>query len=61
MREYKGWQIMTVGGFCTMKRYEASKDEKWHWAFKLKDCKVLCDTRDEGLTINELYLKPLYI
>lgn len=61
MKEYNGWGIERVGGFCTIKRYIARKADKWHWAFLLRDCKELCDTRDNGGTIKELYLRPLYI
>ena len=61
MREYNGWQIENVGGFCTMKRYIASKGNMWHWAFLLRECKELCDLRDNGKEIKELYLRPLYI
>ena len=61
MKEYNGWEIEKIGGFCTMKRYHARKDDKWHWAFLLRECKELCDLRDAGKEIKELYLKPLYI
>ena len=60
MKEYNGWQIEKVGGFATMKRYVASKGELWHWAFLLRECKELCNTRDEGGKIKDLYLRPLY-
>lgn len=58
---YNGWIIEKVGGFCTMQRYHAKKGNLWHWAFLLRECKALCDTRDEGGEVKELYLKPLYI
>lgn len=60
MKEYNGWQIERVGGFCTMKRYVASKNDKWHWAFLLRECKELCDIRDNGGDIKKLYLRSLY-
>ena len=61
IREYNGWQIEAQGGFCTMKRYVASRGDRWHWAFLLRECKGFCDIRNEGGNIKELYLKPLYI
>ena len=61
MKEYNGWDIEKVGGFCTMKRYVAAKGDLWHWAFLLRECKKFCDTRDKGGDIGELYLKSLYI
>ncbi len=67
VRKYKDWYIETVGGYITIKRFEAEKGEdflapdyKWHWSFKLKDCKELCDKRDAGKEIDPLYLKSLY-
>ena len=64
MRKYNGWLIETQGGFCTMKRYVASRGDKWHWAFRLYECKALCDKRDAGEDIGGiyggLYLRPLY-
>lgn len=60
IREYNGWIITTVGGFMTLKRFEARKGENWHWAFRLRDCRELCDSRDGGNPIKELYLRPLY-
>ncbi len=61
MKKYNGWVIEGVGGFCTMKRYVVRKGELWHWAFLLRECKELCDTRDNGGSIKEIYLKSLYI
>ena len=58
---YNGWNIIKMGGLCTMKRYHAQKDNNWHWAFLLRECKQFCDIRDNGGTIKDLYLKPLYI
>ena len=60
MRYYNGWIITTAGGFMTMKRFIAHKGELSHWAFLLRECKEFCDKRDNGETIRELYLKPLY-
>ncbi len=61
MKQYNGWSIEKVGGFCTIKRYIATKGKLWHWAFLLRECKGLCDTRDNGGSIKGLYLKSLYI
>lgn len=58
--EYKGWSINKVGGVITHKRYEAYKGDNWHWAFLLRECKELCDIRDNGGEISKLYLKNLY-
>ena len=68
VRKYKDWYIETVGGHITIKRFEAEKGDKfdpksnyqWHWAFKLKDCKEICDKRNRGEEVKELYLKSLY-
>jgi len=60
-RYYNGWQIETQGGFCTMKRYVARKGNQWHWAFLLRDCKGICDSRDKGIEPSRLYLNPLYV
>ena len=59
--EYNGWQIIKLGGCCTMSRYHAQKGDQWHWAFLLRECKRFCDLRDSGAEISKLYLKPLYI
>jgi len=59
--KYNGWQIIKLGGLCTMKRYHAQKGDLWHWAFLLRECKAFCDVIDSGGTIPELYLRPLYI
>jgi len=61
VKYYNGWEISSEGGFCTIKRYVARKEDLWHWAFRLKDCKQFCDMRDNGGIIEQLYLKPLYI
>ena len=61
MKKYNGWLIEAQGGFCTMKRYHATKGDKWHWAFLLRECKQFCDMRDAGGEIKKLYLSPLYI
>jgi len=61
MKEYNGWQIEKVGGFCTMKRYIARKGDKWHWSFLLRECKKLCDSQDIGVEIPRLYLRDLYV
>jgi len=60
MKLYNGWDITKEGGYCTIKRYVASKGDLWHWAFLLRECKVFCDTRDNGGSIGKIYLKPLY-
>ena len=57
---HNGWQIHGVGGFCTIRHFWAMKNELTHWAFKLKECKVLCDIRDKGEKISDLHLKSLY-
>ena len=57
---YNGWSINKVGGFITIKRYVAQKQDNWHWAFLLRDCKKFCDDRDNGKEIEELYLRSLY-
>ncbi len=57
---HNGWRISSTGGFCTMKRFIASKGNLSHWAFLLRDCKHLCDERDAGREIPQLYLQPLY-
>ena len=54
MTTYNGWIIELHGGFCTMKRYVASQGDRWHWAFLLRECKELCDLRDNGKEIKEL-------
>jgi len=59
-RHYNGWEIITVGGFCTLKRYIASRGEQHHWAFRLKECKEFCDLRNANKEIGKLYLTPLY-
>lgn len=59
-REYNGWKILTTGGFSTIKRFIASRGDKNHWAFRLRDCKKFCDLRDNGGKIELLYLTPLY-
>jgi len=66
LHKYNGWIITSEGGFITIKRFEATKLDEYdhnilyHWAFRLKDCKALCDKRDAGEEIGQLYLKPLY-
>ncbi len=61
VHNYNGWEIMGYGGFCTIRHFWAEKGELRHWAFKLRDCKILCDERDKGNQIDGLYLRPLYI
>ena len=58
---YNGWVIEGVGGFCTVRHYWATKDEKSVWAFRLRELPVMCDTLDAGGTVHGIYLKPLYI
>jgi len=60
IREYNGWRIEKVGGFCTIQRYIAQKGNKRHWAFRLGECKSFCDLRDADIEISKLYLTPLY-
>ena len=65
IHQHNDWEIESVGGHITMKRFIARKDLPdgeylFHWTFKLKDCKVLCDERDAGKEIHPLYLKSLY-
>jgi len=61
IRKYNNWNIETEGGHITIKRFDATKGNLWHWAFRLKDCKALCDKRDNGEEIDSLYLKSLYL
>lgn len=64
-RHYNEWEIEPEGGYITIKRFRAEKCLPngriiWHWAFRLKECKALCDKRDNGEEIDSLYLKSLY-
>jgi len=64
VRKHNGWIITATGGYFTLKRFIAHKGAKGeitHWSFRLKDCKRFCDMRDNGETIDNLYLNPLYI
>ena len=66
LHKHNGWIITKEGGHITITRYVASKVTEYdyntlhHWAFTLKGCKVLCDKRDAGETIDSLYLHSLY-
>jgi len=61
---YKGWSVEKYGGFCTIKRYSASKNDDWFWMFKLREVKNVIDSLESNnlyfKDIDELYRKPLY-
>ena len=62
IHKHNDWTISSRGGFITVKHFVANNNNGLpsHWAFRLKDCKVLCDKRDAGEEIDELFLEPLY-
>jgi hypothetical protein len=62
-RSYKGWEIMKCGGHITMSRFEAFKDGKLIWAFRLREVKAMIDSLDQKPyeELPQLYRKPLYI
>lgn len=59
---YRGWLIEGIGGFCTIRRYEATNpvNDKWLWAFKLRDVARLINDHEEGREIPALHSRPLY-
>lgn len=61
---YKGWEIEGVGGFCTTRRFQATKKEKTFWMFKLKEVKAQIDLLEYGIpfkvSVPRLYRQPLY-
>lgn len=61
---YKGWNIEKQGGFCTISRYCASRDDDWFWMFKLREVKATIDSLESKnlnfQDISKLYRKPLY-
>ena len=63
-QSYKGCEIEKYGGFCTMLRYGASKNDNWFWRFKLREVKQVIDSLEskelDFQDISELYRKPLY-
>jgi hypothetical protein len=63
-QEYKGWKIEKHGGFCTMSRYCASKNNDWFWMFKLREVKNTIDSLEikdlNFKDISNLYREPLY-
>ena len=64
IHKHNDWIIHSEGGFITMKRFVAHKEghpfSYSHWEFRLRDCKNLCDARDAGKPIPDLFLKSLY-
>jgi hypothetical protein len=63
-RNYKGWIIEKHGGFITLSRFTAIKDDKEFWMFKLKEVKEQIDKIESGECkfedMNSIYLKALY-
>ncbi len=61
---HNGWIIEGRGGCSMVRHYKATKNDMWHWAFKLYECRELCDKRDAGNDLTGiyggLYLRPLY-
>ncbi len=64
-RQFRGWEIEGVGGFCTIRHFVCTKNNQWFWRFKLKEAKETINVlEDNRLALNELspiYLKSLYI
>ena len=63
--DYKGWEIEGIGGFCTVRRFTATKDDKTFWMFKLKEVKAQIVLLEYGipfeLSVRPLYRQPLYV
>ena len=64
-RQFRGWEIEGIGGFCTIRRFVCIKDNQWFWRFKLKEAKeTINDLVENRITLHDLspiYTKSLYI
>jgi len=64
IHKHNEWTIHSQGGFITVKQFKAVKyinsERLVHWAFRLKDCKTLCDQRDAGEEIHKIHLESYY-
>ena len=64
IHKYKNWEIEGVGGFCTVRHFWATKNDRSFWDFKLKDAKHWIDLMESGLEFSELpklHRQSLYI
>lgn len=59
--DYNGWTINPRGGYTMIRHFTAEKNDKWHWAFRLRDCVAFCDDADAGRPIASLHIKALYL
>jgi len=55
-----GWAFEQTGGFCTIKRWEARKENLFFWARTRKQAIEYANIIDKGGNIPEINLKPLY-
>lgn len=62
--QYKGWEIRGFGGYVTIRRFWATKEDTSFWMFRLRDVRETINQLESGSLnpgqIPECNRKPLY-